>query len=120
MSEAPVPRRVAVVAKRSSREALLTARELVEWLQRRGCEVMVEPATAAAQPELAPLAHPLQDSAYDPADAFIARHQRVAHSGKLRHPPFPQQAFGSGADGCVCGLDDDVVRAGGNKAHLLQ
>ena len=65
MRETPMLRRVGVVAKRSSREALLTARELVEWLQRRGCEVVVEPATAASQPELAGLAHPLPESGCD-------------------------------------------------------
>lgn len=54
--------RIGVVAKRSSREALLTARELVEWLERRGCEVLVEPATAVAQPSLAALSHPLPEA----------------------------------------------------------
>jgi len=41
---APVFRRVGVVAKASSEEALRTARELDEWLARRGLEVLLEEA----------------------------------------------------------------------------
>ncbi len=35
-------RRIGVVAKRSSRAAIRSARELAEWLHRRGCEVMLD------------------------------------------------------------------------------
>lgn len=38
--------RVAVVAKRTSDEAIETARELVEWLRRRGLEVTTDAATS--------------------------------------------------------------------------
>ena len=41
-------RRVGVVAKAASADAAGVARELVEWLDRRGLEVLVEPGTAAA------------------------------------------------------------------------
>ncbi len=40
-------RRVGVVAKAASADAAGVARELVEWLGRRGLEVLVEPGTAA-------------------------------------------------------------------------
>ena len=39
-------RRVGVVAKATSADAAGVARELVEWLGRRGLEVLVEPGTA--------------------------------------------------------------------------
>jgi NAD+ kinase len=42
------PRRVGVVAKRSSHEAAGTAGELAEWLRRRGLEVFLDGSTLAA------------------------------------------------------------------------
>lgn len=41
-------RRVGVVAKRGSREAVRTARELAEWLQRRDIEITLDEATLRA------------------------------------------------------------------------
>ncbi len=43
-------RTVGVIAKRSSREAVRTARELAEWLVRRGLEVHLEETVARAAP----------------------------------------------------------------------
>ncbi len=42
-------RRVAVVAKRSSREAIQTAHELAEWLERRDLEVVLDEVSARAR-----------------------------------------------------------------------
>jgi len=42
------PRRVGVVAKRTSHEAAGTAGELAEWLRRRGLEVLLDGSTLAA------------------------------------------------------------------------
>lgn len=45
----PAFRRVAVVARADSREAIGTAHELAEWLERRGCQVALDEATARAK-----------------------------------------------------------------------
>jgi len=42
--------RIGMVAKRGSREALSTTREVAEWLARRGCEIFFDAATAAELP----------------------------------------------------------------------
>ena len=43
--------RVALVAKRSSDEAVQTARELADWLRRRGLEPLIEEASGGARPD---------------------------------------------------------------------
>ena len=50
MSGTATVRRIGLVAKPGSREAIVTTREVVDWLHRRGCEVVVDHATAAALP----------------------------------------------------------------------
>lgn len=50
MKDRPVLRRIGLVAKRGSREALTTTREVADWLRRRGCEVLLDRATAAELP----------------------------------------------------------------------
>jgi len=50
VNDHPVLRRIGLVAKRGSREALATTREVAEWLGRRGCEVFLDGATAAELP----------------------------------------------------------------------
>ncbi|MBZ0112145.1 MAG: NAD(+)/NADH kinase [Thermoanaerobaculia bacterium] len=57
-------RRIGVVAKSASREALQTAAELSEWLARRGLEVMLDESTLRARGEVS--AEPLRsDSEVD-------------------------------------------------------
>lgn len=50
MRDRPVLGRIGMVAKRGSREALSTTREVAEWLARRGCEIFFDAATAAELP----------------------------------------------------------------------
>ncbi|HSL84369.1 MAG TPA: NAD(+)/NADH kinase [Thermoanaerobaculia bacterium] len=56
-------RRVAVVAKASSREAIQTAHELAEWLERKGLEVALDSAALRA-------GQPHQARPFDPAAAY--------------------------------------------------
>ena len=57
----PKVRRVGVVAKRSSREAVETAAELAEWLRRRGLEVFLDGPTLAALGRHEPAFSPAAD-----------------------------------------------------------
>jgi NAD+ kinase len=56
-------RRVGVVAKANSREAIATAHELAEWLTRRGCEVALDEASSRAGGMAGEAFHP--DGGYD-------------------------------------------------------
>lgn len=56
-------RRVAVVAKQSSREAIQTAHELAEWMERRGLEVAIDAAALRAR-------EPRESAVFDPQEPY--------------------------------------------------
>ena len=54
----------------------------------------------------------------DPADRFVAGHQRVSHPGEGRHTARPEKPFGAGADAAVGDVDDDVAVTGRRERQV--
>jgi hypothetical protein len=66
----------------------------------------------------ADLATRCRSGRHDAAYGLVTRHQWIPHTGKVRHVPRPEQAFGAGTYAAPAHLHDDVLVGGRDQFDL--